>query len=175
MFKHQEVILSATMAGAAFTNQSLSLDMTDADIDAWNNELVQAEARHKAFEDKLSSGLLAKLVMPEDVIIQEKYSDMPKMLQKMLWEESHGYGSFAEELASTNASAKTEVKKAIDLKRRPFERAITWHKRQQARDDARLKAMLAADPTIPRTPDQALDLPGLRCPASASASSSSRH
>ena len=177
VFKHPIVLLPATMAGAAFSNQGLSLAMTDSAIDAWNHEVEQAEARHMSLIDKVNRGLLAKLVMPEDVLIQQKYGYMPKMVQQILWEESHGYGSFAGERANANAraKAKTKIKKGIQLKRRPFERAITWHKRQQARDDERLRAMLTADPTIPRTPDQNLELPGLRCPASSSYSSSSKH
>ena len=70
VFKHPIVFLPATMACAAFSNQGLRLAMTDSDIDAWNHEVEQAEARHMSLMDKVNNGLLAKLVMPEDVLIQ---------------------------------------------------------------------------------------------------------
>ena len=121
--------------------------------------------------------LLDKLVMPEDVATANKYSHLPRGLRFILWEQRFNHEKNLEEeqakakakaKAKVNAKAKAKIKKFINLKRRQDERSSTWQARQHKHDDQVLRAMLAADPSIPRTPDEDPELPGIRCPGSSS-------
>ena len=171
------------MAGAPkhFAEVRQGLAMTDEEVEAWNMEIAESETRHNAKMEKIYHGrrLLDKLVMPEYVATANKYSHLPSGLRFTLWEQRFNYEKNLEEEqakakakveanANAKAQAKAKIKKFINLKRRPEERSSTWQTRQQEHDDQVLRAMLAADPSIPRIPDEDLELLGICCPASSS-------
>ena len=68
-----EYIHGAAMLHASWKDFSLyPWEVTDQQIDEWNDELARLEAIANTKEEQASNSLLNKLKMPEDVIMMEK-------------------------------------------------------------------------------------------------------
>ena len=65
---------------------------TDEEVRVWNEDIERAEqraaCRASALNKIVENDLLAKLVMPEDVVIWEaRHAHLPEALNKVLWEQ----------------------------------------------------------------------------------------
>ena len=141
----------------------------EEEVVAWNDECERIEqARERmgmAAEERRQKHLLSRLVVPEDVVIMDKYKHLPWIVLKYMCEESMG-------LIKTPGVKQSKLKRKI-IHRRPNERWSTFWRRVREADAEYVKAALAADQAIPRTPPEP-HLAGLPCTPSGGASSSAQ-
>ena len=136
----------------------------DDEAREWNEDIERAEQRAafraNAIEQIAEKGLLAKLVMPEDVVIWEaRHAHLPEALNRVLWEQG-------QKLDMDHGGGVQKKVRRVKLHRGPDERMSNFIRRLDEAD----RRTLEADRSIPRTPPASE--PGLKCPPTASTSRS---